>query len=77
MEVKKEDRSKTAFHFIKDNFSKSNALRINKRTFLRHSINEFGVQWPFLDPLSTADLVVIIIVITAYGWCFNGEDLKA
>lgn len=36
-----------------------------------------GVQWPFLDPLSTADLVVIIIVITAYGWCFYGEDLKA
>ena len=55
----------------------SNALQINKRTFLRHSINEFGVQWPFLDPLSTADLVVIISVITAYGWCFNGEDLKA
>ena len=55
----------------------SNAFRINKRTFYSHSIDEFGVQWPFLDPLSTADLVVIIIVITAYGWCFDGEDLKA
>ena len=35
-------------------------------------INEFGVQWPFLDLLSTTDLVVIINVIAAYGWCFNG-----